>query len=135
MKKIAEAEIESIDKRIEAEQTRYESRTGYLKSLLYQYFQAVPHMKTKTKESYKLLSGTLALKKGTTEYTHDDEALIAWLEKNHYTDYVKTVKKPAWGEFKKSIVANGDKALVADTGEVIPCITVSTKPDKFTVEL
>ena len=43
-----------------------ENGTSYLTSCLADFFATVPHKETKTTEKYRLLSGTLTFKKGTT---------------------------------------------------------------------
>ena len=49
-----------------------ENGTSYLTSCLADFFATVPHKETKTTEKYRLLSGTLTFKKGTTKTKLDE---------------------------------------------------------------
>jgi hypothetical protein len=95
----------------------------------------VPHKKTKTRETYRLLSGNLVLKLGGVKPTPNDEKLVEWLKANGYNDMVKTEEKPMWGEFKKKLNFTGTVATVAETGEVVEGIVVATAPNTFTVDV
>ena len=66
--KLANAEQEKLTARIAEIDKAYEDGTSYLKYMLNQYFETVPHKSTKTTEKYALLSGTLVRKKGGIEY-------------------------------------------------------------------
>lgn len=56
---LGESQIEKIQQRIDAAQRRYENGTRFLTGKLAEYFETVPHKTTKTKHSYRLLSGEL----------------------------------------------------------------------------
>lgn len=132
---VAQQQKAEIDQRIEAERKRIEQRTSYLRAELERYFDTVPHRKTKTKESYRLLSGSLTRKKGGVEYTRDDKKLAAWMQHNGYADLVKTEPKPAWGMFKKLLTPTESGAVtLAETGEVVDGVIAEQKPDTFSVE-
>lgn len=71
---LADSQIEKIQQRVEAAQRRYENGTRFLTGKLAEYFETVPHKTTKTKHSYRLLSGTLVKKIGGRTMKQDDDA-------------------------------------------------------------
>lgn len=130
---LAKAEIEELKAKIEWIETAYNDRTGFLKSQLAEYFRAVEHKETKTKETYKLLNGTLEMKKARQEIRHDDGALLEYFRNNGMAQYIKTTEKPMWAEFKKSLEIAGDIVVNTDTGEQVECLTVEEIPEEFNV--
>ena len=56
---LIQVEREELNKKAEELSNHLESETGYLKSLLFKYFETVEKKETKTQQSYKLLSGSL----------------------------------------------------------------------------
>lgn len=134
---IADSQIEElVNKKMEIKE-KLDHKTGYLKSLLYRYFETVQHKETKTQESYKLLDGQLVFKKPSVKILkpEDDTALIGYLEQNQ-PEMVETVKKAAWGEFKKSLTITDDGGVVdMATGEVLDFIMAEEEPGKFDVKL
>lgn len=131
---LADAQIEEIKARAEAEKKRYENATEYLKGKLLEYFQTVEHKQTKTTEKYKLLSGTLTLKKAAQTMEPDKPALADWCIENGYTDLVKTEISPKWAEIKKKLEIKGNNVVVTETGEVIACVKVVEKPGEFDID-
>lgn len=109
---LAEEQIADLHGRIEELKAKCDNETAYLKSLLDQYFRTVPHKETKTQETYKLLSGTLVMKKPSVKINHDDEKLIEYLENNDGNEYIKLKKSVDWAEFKKNLT-------VLDSGEIV----------------
>lgn len=64
LKALAEEQIDRIKEQIAAAEKRCENETNYFITMLARYFETVPHKKTKTQLSYRLLSGTLKRKIG-----------------------------------------------------------------------
>lgn len=135
LKELAETQIAKIQEKIEAEKARAERRTAFLTSCLAQYFGTVEHKKTKTQETYKLLSGTLVLKKGGVTQKYDKDELLDYLAAEGMDDYIKTTQEPKWGEFKKLLTFQDGNAILTETGEMIECIHVEEKPDTFDIKL
>ena len=111
-----------------------ETSTAYLTGLLQKYFATVEPKQTKTQATYKLLSGKLVCKFGTCKATYDDSVLVQYLKDTNQQEYIKTVEKPAWADFKKSLTITPSGAMTED-GELIDCITVEQQPDTFKVEV
>ena len=107
IKTLASEQIARIEGKVEAAERRFENGTNFLTSKLAEYFETVPHKKTKTKESYRLLSGTLAKKLGSPQMKQDDEKLLEYLKSSGNDDMIKTTETPRWGEFKKRLAIVG----------------------------
>lgn len=111
-----------------------ENRTSYLKSMLRVFFeQQKPTSTTKTQSSYQLVSGKLVMKKQQPEYVRDEPAMIAWADENA-ADFVRVEKRINWADLKKKLTVNGEQAVFADTGEIVPGICVVDRPDVFEVK-
>ena len=78
LKELADQQKAAIEEKVEAARRRMENGTAFLTSCLADFFNTVPHKTTKTTEKYRLLSGTLTLKKGTVKATVDDSKLVPW---------------------------------------------------------
>lgn len=85
LKALADEQIAAINEKVAAARKRMENGTSYLTSCLADFFATVPHKETKTTEKYRLLSGTLTFKKGTTKTKLDETKLVPWLKANGYT--------------------------------------------------
>lgn len=134
IKALADEVIAEATFKAEQARKRFEANSSFLTSKLAEYFEKVPKKATKTQESYRLLSGTLVRKFATTKATPDKEKLAAWLKANGYTDYIKTVEEPKWGDFKKLVNLDGSIATIADTGEIVEGITLTEQPPEFKVK-
>lgn len=100
-----------------------------------EYFETVPHKTTKTKHSYRLLSGTLVKKIGGRTMKQDDDALLAYLKASDNEDMIQTTEKPKWGEFKKRLEIVGGQIVDKTTGELVEGVQIIEKPDTFTVDV
>ena len=136
LKAIITAERDELAEKEKQINEKLDHETGYLKGLLYSYFETVEHKATKTQESYKLLDGSLVYKIPTRKITKpDDEALVAYLKQNA-PELVKTVETPAWGEFKKALMVADDGTVVnSDTGEVLDFIGIEETAGSFDVKV
>lgn len=135
IKALADEQISRIMEKVRAAEKRYENGTAYLTSKLAEYFNTVPHKKTKTTESYRLLSGTLKMKRGGVAMKQDDEKLLEYLKASGNADMIKTTEKPMWGEFKKRLEIVGGQVVDKNSGEIVEGVAVIEKPDNFTVEI
>lgn len=130
---IAENEIANLNIQIENIKEKYEKKTSFLKSCLAAYFSTVKHNETKTQETYKLLDGTLVLKKPSLKITYDDSALLEYLKANNNA-YVKTKSSIDWAEFKKQLTVVDDNVIVKDTGEVVNACSIEETPAVFDIK-
>lgn len=134
LKALADEQVAAIAEKVDAAKRRFESGTAFLTSCLSDFFRTVPHKTTKTTEKYRLLSGTLVLKKGGTKSTTNDEKLVPWLRANGYEDLVKVEETAKWGELKKKLTFAGAVATITETGEIVDGVTAFEAPDTFTVD-
>ena len=138
LKDLADQQKAAIEEKVEAARRRMENGTAFLTSCLADFFNTVPHKTTKTTkttEKYRLLSGTLTLKKGTVKATVDDAKLVPWLRENGYGDLVKVEESAKWGELKKLLAYTGEIATIQSTGEIVEGVTAYETPATFTVDI
>lgn len=135
LQKLIDEEFAELAAKQEENNKRLQSETGYLKSLLYGYFQTVEHKETKTQESYKLLSGSLVYKKPAVAIVKpDNDQLVAYLEKSGREDLVETKKTAAWGEYKKTLTISYDGQVISEDGEILDFIQTEEKAGEFNVK-
>lgn len=85
-------------------------------------------------KTLKFPEGELQFRKQQDKISYQEPELLNWLLSNA-PEYVQTIQRPAWGEFKKMLVADGDKAFFKRTGEEVPVLRVIPQPPQFTVRL
>lgn len=132
--KIAEDQIAELQEQITALNEKYNNKTKFLKSCLAEYFATVPHKSTKTQESYKLLSGSLVLKKESQKIVHDDEKLIAYLKANDGEDFIKIKESVDWAGFKKSLSIVGNDVVDTELGCIVEACSVEDVPASFDIK-
>lgn len=113
--KLAQDQIDDLTFKIQEISEKCNNDTAFLRSCLVEYFQTIKPKETKTQQTYKLISGTLVLKKPSVKITHNDEKLIEYLENNDGLDFIKIKKSVDWAEFKKNLEIS-DNGEVIDTG-------------------
>jgi len=131
LKALADSQIAVIMDKVEAAEKRFTSRTGYLKKALEEYMLTVKRKQSKTQESYRLLSGSLILKKPVVKIVKDDTKLLEYV-KEHSPEYVKHTEAVDWAEFKKTLTISGD-VVVDSNGEVVSCLDVEEAPGEFMI--
>ena len=115
-------------------------KIDFFRSKLYEYFGTLERVgvvkHTKTQDKYSLPSGDLVLTHAKKDYKRDDDVLTEWLIDN-IPELVKTkvTQTPNWQELKKLLIINPDNSVsLADTGEIIHCITAVDVPQKFDIK-
>lgn len=89
--------------------------------------------KTGKSSSYQLPHGKLILKQQDPEYEIDNDTLVEWLEGND-PSLIKIKKTANWETLKKKVDVMGD-GVVNQEGEMIPGIKVTSREDRFTVQM
>lgn len=128
---LADSQIAAIVDKVEAAKKRFTSHTEYLKKALEEYMLTVKRKQSKTQESYRLLSGSLILKKPVVKIVKDDTKLLEYV-KEHSPEYVKHTEAVDWAEFKKTLTISGD-VVVDSNGEVVSCLDVEEAPGEFMI--
>ena len=129
---LVQEKIEQLQEKRQLYIVNFEENTSYLRAKLMDYFQTVKTQDTKTVKKYKLVSGTLVLKKQQSVYECDEGALLAWAETTA-PELVKVKKEVSWADLKKQADVSGDKLLL--DGEIIPGVTVVEREDVFEVQV
>lgn len=129
---LIDAEKANLDMKKEQINKRYETDAGFLLSKLNAYLDTVDRKKTKTQETYQLLSGKLVRKFAKQKLVPNKEALLEWCEQNA-PEYVKHTKEAMWGEVKSKFAIVGDTVICTDTGEYVTCVGVEETPATFDV--
>lgn len=135
IKALAQEQIDRIKLKVEAAEKRFENGTAFLTSKLAEYFETVPHKTTKSKHSYRLLSGSLVKKVGGTALKQDEPKLLEYLKASGQIDLIKTEETPRWGEYKKRLQIAGDQVIDTTTGEIVDGVLIEQKPDVFSVDV
>lgn len=135
IRELAEAQTARIEEKLAAAERRCENGTRFLTSKLAEYFETVPHKTTKTKASYRLLSGTLTYKFGSQQMKQDDETLVKFLKASGNQEFIKTEEKPKWSDYKKRLEIVGGSVVDKETGEIVEGVQLIEKPDTFTVDI
>lgn len=133
-----QAEIDRYTERQEAYHKRLEGRTANLRAMLLEYFGTVPVKETKTQQKYELPSGSLVMKKASSDFKADTDKLRDWLVAGNMAYYLKTEVSPRWALVKKQLrqSENGD-IVFAETGEIVPagCVSIEEKPSRFEIKV
>lgn len=129
---LIKAEREKLDKKEEKAEKRYEADTSFLLSKLNAYLDKVKSKKTKTQESYQLLSGKLVRKFAKPKLVPNDD-LLEWCKQNA-PEFIKREEKPMWGEIKSKFVIVGNSVICTETGECVTCVNIEENPSVFEVK-
>ena len=128
---LVQEKIEQLQEKRQLYIVNFEENTSFLRAKLMDYFMTVKTQDTKTMKKYKLVSGTLVMKKQQPYYERDEAALLGWAETT-VPELVKVKKEVSWADLKKQADVSGDKLLL--DGEIIPGVTVIERPDTFEVQ-
>ena len=135
--KETQAEVDAFrayyDEQIAKMQSRADGVRNFYEGHLERYFNKVPHKVTKTTESYELPSAKLVWKQQAPEYVRDEEKVLEWLKANDGGEFVKVKESLDWAGLKKMVEVSGSEVVLADTGEVVPGISVQYREPKFDV--
>ena len=131
---LADEQIRELMEKKKELTERCETRTAHLGTLLRLYFDTVETTATKTQASYKLLSGKLVLKRQAPEYQRDETALLDWAKANA-PDMVQTKESVTWGDLKKLTTLDGEKVVLAETGEIVSGVVAVPREDVFEVQV
>ena len=131
LKALADSQIDAIVDKVDAAKKRFTSHTEYLKNALEEYMLTVKRKQSKTQESYRLLSGSLILKKPVVKIVKDDTKLLEYVQE-HSPEYVKHTEYVDWAGFKKTLTVSGD-VVVDSNGEVVSCLDVEEAPGEFMI--
>lgn len=130
---VAKEKILTLQQQIKDAETKCDNSTSGLLFALSEYLDVAPAKKTKTRASLSLPSGKLIKKLAKQDYQYEEEKLLEYLKSNA-SEYVKTVEKSSWGEFKKDLEIADGLIMRKSTGEIVDCISVKDIEATFDVE-
>ena len=137
--KIAEHKITVLEEHIRYLNEKAENETSFLRTALQKYFGEVPHKDAKTQESYKLLTGSLIMRKRKAEAARPEKEaegdVIEYLKRNNRGELVKVSESVAWAELKKRLTVVNDKIYMSDTGEEVDCLDVKITEPQFLLKI
>lgn len=133
IKKLANKEIERINKWEEAELKKTENSKAYLEGLLMAYY-----MEEKLKDNKFKLStpyGKVTSRKQQPSYEYNQEKFIKWAEENEHVDLIRIKKEVDKTATKKAFTINGNQLIDEDTGLIVEGVTVTERPDNITIKV
>lgn len=98
--KTIDEEIDILEAKKERLQSQLQSKTGFLKGKLAEYFDTVEKKELKTQLKYTLPSGSLVFVKPSIRYERDNEKILNWLTENNKYEYIKTNPTVDWSSLK-----------------------------------
>jgi hypothetical protein len=131
---VVKEKIRQLQEWLEREREKRDRTVNFFTTKLEEYFETTPRRKTKTQEIFELPSGVLRRKFPQPKYDIDEDKLVKWLKERKLDNYIKTVEKPKWAEFKKVTKTVNDK-VVDENGEIVEGIRVVERPPTFEVEV
>jgi hypothetical protein len=130
---VCQEEIKDYTWKITEYEKKKEADTAYLRTQLQDYFGTVQRRQTKTQDIYELPSGTLRLKHKEPVLEYDEAALVDYLWKTKRS-FIKNIRKPQWGEYKKRLKVSGTEVVDTVTGEIVECITATPRDPEFIIQ-
>jgi phage/plasmid-associated DNA primase len=138
--KLAEAEIEDIQKEIDEvqewldkENEKYQNSIDYFESLLYFYTLELrkedPELKT-----HKLPFGKLQFRSKRPKWNYDNSKLLDFVSTN-YREFVKVKESVDKRKLKQMTEVVGNKVVVKNTGEIVEGVEVVERNEKFQVKV
>lgn len=125
-------EIDEVNRWLESEKSSLDNDIEYMEGMLRVYAEQLkvddPELKT-----HKLPFGQLQFRKQRDKWVYEDDKLLEFAEEN-MKDAVKIKKSVDKRKLKQKLKVVGDKAVVADTGEVIESVKVIKRGEKFKVK-
>lgn len=122
--RVAQAEIDLIVSWRDEENEKLERSISFFESLLHEFFLQLRESDPKLK-TMKLPHGTLKMRAQQPQYEYDEDVLLPWAKEN-LPEAVVT---------KESVAKNPVKKHIQETGETVPGVTITERPEKFAVEV
>lgn len=120
----AQAEIERITSWRDEENGKLERSISFFESLLHEYFMQLREDDPKLK-TVKLPHGSLKMRAQQPEFQYDETQLLPWAKEN----------LPDAVVVKVSVSKTPVKKHIKETGEMVPGVTITERPEKFSVEV
>ena len=120
----AQAEIDRIAGWRNEENEKLQRSVSFFESLLHEYFMQLREDDPKLK-TVKLPHGSLKMRAQQPEFQYDETQLLPWAKEN----------LPDAVVVKVSVSKTPVKKHIKETGEMVPGVTITERPEKFSVEV
>ena len=120
----AQAEIERITAWRNEENEKLQRSVSFFESLLHEYFMQLREDDPKLK-TVKLPHGSLKMRKQQPDFIYNEDELLEWAK----------VFMPEVVVVKETVSKNPVKKHIRETGEMVPGVTITERPEKFSVEV
>ncbi len=132
-KQLAAAEIAKIEAWHQRTNKEHVRTVEHMETHLVAYYDGLRAADPKFR-TLDLPTGKVKRRALPQDYDRDDVQLIAWAS-SFATDLLEVTTAVQWGELKKRIKPDGDRAVDMLTGEVIPGIKPKPTQEKIIVEV
>jgi hypothetical protein len=122
--RVAQAEIDLIVSWRDEENEKLERSISFFESLLHEFFHSQRESDPKLK-TVKLPHGSLKMRAQQPEFQYDETQLLPWAKEN----------LPDAVVVKVSVSKTPVKKHIKETGEMVPGVTITERPEKFSVEV
>ena len=120
----AQAEMERIVGWRDGENEKLQRSVAFFESLLHEYFMQLREDDPKLK-TMKLPHGSLKMRAQQPQFEYDEAELLPWVKEN----------LPDAVIVKESVSKTPVKKHIRGTGEMVPGVTITERPEKFSVEV
>jgi phage host-nuclease inhibitor protein Gam len=120
----AQAEIERIVGWRDGENEKLQRSVAFFESLLHEYFMQLREDDPKLK-TMKLPHGSLKMRAQQPDFIYNEDELLEWAK----------VFMPEVVVVKETVSKNPVKKHIRETGEMVPGVTITERPEKFIVEV
>ncbi len=120
----AQAEIDRIAVWRNEENEKLQRSVSFFESLLHEYFMQLREDDPKLK-TMKLPHGSLKMRAQQPDFIYNEDELLEWAK----------VFMPEVVVVKETVSKNPVKKHIRETGEMVPGVTITERPEKFIVEV
>jgi len=131
---VTNAEIERIQQWFTKQDKQYQYSKEYLERLIGDYAETQRVEDPKWKGS-KTPYGKINFHKQKDQWEYDEEALVAYLEKERKTSLLKVKKEPIKELIKDFFTLSNGHLINENTGEIVPGVTITEREAKLSIKL
>jgi len=131
---VVNTEIERIQQWFAKQDKQYQYSKEYLERLIEDYAKTQRDEDPKWKGS-KTPYGKINFHKQKDQWEYDEEALVAYLEKERKTSLLKVKKEPIKELIKDFFALSNGHLINENTGEIIPGVTITEREAKLSIKL
>ncbi len=130
--KFYKEQIAKLDAWLESATKPLDMNIEHFQNLLHLY--ADKKLEGQKKRTVSLPSGKFGFRKSQPEIARDETVLLPFCKKS-YPDAIRTKETVDWAALKKRCTVTDKGVIDPTTGEILPGVTVTPRPDKFICEV